>query len=81
MSNRFLDKKAYLEGLSPTTARSRASTLAKAAVRGGQVPGIMSRNRFGFSAPLSADDRALVVLMENSGIDLGVGRLLGHLLD
>ena len=81
MSNRFLEKKAYLEGLSPTTARSRASALTKAAARGWQVPGIASRNRFGFSAPLSADDRALVVLIENGGIDLGVGTLIGHLLD
>lgn len=81
MSNRFLEKKAYLQGLSTTTARGRSSTLTQTASRRGQAPGIASRNRFGFSGPMSTDERALVVLMENGGIDLGVGTLIDHLLD
>lgn len=80
MSNRFLEKKAYLEGLSTTAARARSSTLTRAASRGRQVTSIASRNRFGFSGPMSTDERVLVVLMENGGIDLGVGTLIDHLL-
>lgn len=81
MSNRFLEKKAYLEGMSTITARSRSSTLTRTASRQGPVTGISSRNRYGFSGPMSTDERALVVLMENGGIDLGVGTLIDHLLD
>jgi GH24 family phage-related lysozyme (muramidase) len=81
MSNRFLEKKAYLEGLSTPTARAQSSTLIRAASQGKQVTSVASRNRFGFSGPMSTDERALVVLMENRGIDLGVGTLIDHLLD
>lgn len=81
MSNRFLEKKAYLEGLSTTTARARSSTLSRAASRGRQATSIASRNRFGFSGPMSINERVLMVLMENGGIDLGVGILIDHLLD
>jgi len=80
MSNRFLDKKAYLDGLTPMTARSRASTLVKAASKGGNAPSISMRNRFGLSVPMATDERALVVLLENGGVDLGVGTLVDHLL-
>lgn len=81
MSNRFLEKKAYLEGLSTTTARAQSSTLARTASQGRQATSISSRNRYGFSGPMSTDERVLVVLMENGGIDLGVGSLIDHLLD
>jgi GH24 family phage-related lysozyme (muramidase) len=80
MSNRFIDKIAYLDGLSPSTARSRASALVKAASRHGVAPSIAQRDRFGMSAPFSADERALVVLMENGGIDLGVGAMVDRVL-
>ncbi|MBS0124994.1 glycoside hydrolase family protein [Thetidibacter halocola] len=80
MQNRFLDRKAYLSGLSPTTARSRASSLAKTASRGGSLPAITQRNRFGFAVPMAATDRALVVLMENGGIDLQIGSFVDGLL-
>jgi GH24 family phage-related lysozyme (muramidase) len=80
MTNRFVDKKAYLDGLTASMSRTRVSSLTHAAAHGLWDPSIASRNRFGFSGPLSTDERALVVLMENGGIDLGVGSLIDQLL-
>ena len=74
MTNRFLDKKSYLEGLAPGARR-------RVLARSGHGLSIAQHNRFGFAEALSAGDRALVVLMENGGIDLGVGTLVNHLLN
>lgn len=81
MNNRFLEKKAYLEGTATITARGRSSNLTRTASRRGLINSIASRNQYGFSGPMSTDERALVVLIENGGIDLGVGSLIDHLLE
>ncbi len=77
MNNRFLDKKSYLDSLSPMTARSRATALGRQAPRGATA----SYSRFRPSRQFAATDRALVVLMENGGIDLGIGEFVDELLE
>lgn len=79
MTNRFLEKIAWMDGLSPTAEGTRSGSLARATSHRINSPAAF-RERFGFATPFSATDRALVVLMENGGLDLGIGRLVDFLL-
>jgi GH24 family phage-related lysozyme (muramidase) len=80
MQNRFLEMNRYLADCQRQRtgggARPRPSAASRAASRQG-----WPQRRFGLAGSMSAAQRALVVLIENGGIDLGVGRLVEALLD
>ena len=71
--NRFLEMNRTLAELERRRSRGerRARNGESASLSGGAA----------LASPLSASDRALVVLIENGGVDLGIGRLVDLLLD
>lgn len=71
MRNRFLELDEYQ--CSPATRRRKGSN--------GAASGTAIAQSLSWAAPFSASSRALVILIENGGIDLGIPELVDKLLD
>ena len=71
-TNRFLVMEQQLRQSQWAQTATQAAPFSSAAPRGG--------SRGGFARPFSADTRALVVLMENGGVDLGIHQLVDAIL-
>jgi GH24 family phage-related lysozyme (muramidase) len=87
MHNRFLAMNQHLANLQRDRRRGgdggagvRGSATAVASSRHG-APLARGRDVNRFARPFSAAQRALVILIENGGIDLGLGTIVDRLLD
>lgn len=75
MENRFLEMDAYLKHLGRPACRTKEPRGARGKISSSS--GAMSI----YASSFTADQRALVVLIENGGIDLGIPELVDKLLE
>ncbi|MBI2188677.1 MAG: hypothetical protein HYU37_16380 [Acidobacteria bacterium] len=77
--NRFARMSEYLKyAAAPGALHARSRGMARTGPAA-TVPGYASAQSRGWVRPMAAQDRLLVVLIENGGIDLGVQKLVKHI--
>ncbi len=85
MRNRFLEMEAHLKRAAGAPRASGAGTGAGAGAATLDAPrrvrGALSGSLSSFAGTFAAQDRALVVLIENGGVDLGLPTLVQKILD
>jgi len=72
MENRFMEMSEQLLRISARGGRESAASVASR--------GYARSSSFEWERPQSAAQRALVILIENGGVDLGIPELVDHIL-
>jgi GH24 family phage-related lysozyme (muramidase) len=81
MENRFLEMNTYLRQCSGKNGHNKSAYASKAyAGIDGGGPAMASSQFSVWAQPFSAQDRVLVILIENGGVDLGIPTLVDKLL-
>jgi len=80
MKNRFLEMDAHLRGVTGRGTGLCVKSPGKGSNGGGRRRGVMSLPSSLWSKPFAAVDRALVILIENGGVDLGIPALVDKVL-
>ncbi len=79
MHNRFIEMDRHLKSITGKQCRTGAKG-ARVAARAGHAPRRTSASMSAYAQPFSAADRALVILIENGGEDLGIPTLVDKIL-
>ncbi|HEX7314015.1 MAG TPA: lysozyme [Pyrinomonadaceae bacterium] len=80
MENRFLEMDEHLRGVAVKGTGTCVKSRGKGSNGGGGRRGAMSLPSSLWSKPFAATDRALVILIENGGVDLGIPALVDKVL-
>src|SRR5881398_685275 len=81
MDNRFVEMDEYLQQITGRTSGNGSDSKSTPSSNGLENPNKFSISKsYEWARPMSAQDRVLVILIENGGVDLGIPELVDKII-